>query len=144
MSVVLIFGSTLLAQEPEGIHQHTAPPADARFEIVQSELAAKWTFRLDRFTGHVAKLIAVNPDAKEGETVTPNGSVGWEDTPVIGIGLVEKPTRAHFQIFTSGIAAIHTYLIDTDTGKTWVLVSDKAKRDDGTEFEVNKWQPFVK
>jgi hypothetical protein len=49
-SVVLIFGSTLLAQEalsPTEIHQHTTPPPNARFEIVQSQIAARWTFRLD-------------------------------------------------------------------------------------------------
>lgn len=140
--VMLIFGTILLAQEPTDIHQHTTPPPNARFEIVQSELTAKWTFRLDRFTGHVAQLVAVNTDAKEGESVRPNGSVTWEDMSVIGIGLAEKPTRAHFQIFTSGIAAIHTFLIDTDTGKTWVLVKGQMKRDDGTECEVNLWQPF--
>lgn len=140
--VVLIFGSTLFPQEPTDNHQHTTPPPNARFEIVQSELTAKWTFRLDRFTGHVCQLVSINSDAKEGETVTPAGNVTWQDMPVIGIGLLEKPTRAHFQVFTSGIAAIHTYLIDTDTGKTWVLVKDQKKRDDGTEYEVNLWQPF--
>ena len=45
---LLVFGSHLQAQEPSDIHQHTVAPSNARFEIVQSELAAKWTFRLDR------------------------------------------------------------------------------------------------
>ncbi len=141
--VVLMFGGTLLAQEPSNIHQHTTPPPNARFEIIQSELTAMWTFRLDRFTGHICQLVAIDTGAKEGESVRPNGNVTWEDMPVVGIGRVENPTRAHFQIFTSGLAAIHTYLIDTDTGKMWVLVKGQRKRDDGTKYEVNLWQPFA-
>ena len=131
-SIVVIFGSGLLAQEPTDIHQQTTPPPNARFEIVQSELAAKWTFRLDRFKGRVAQLVRTKDDDN-----------AWEDMEVIGLGPVQNPTRARFQLFTSGIAARHTFMIDTDTGKTWVLVSSKRKRDDGTEEEVSGWQPFV-
>ena len=48
-----------------------------------------------------------------------------------------------FQLFTSGVAARYTFLIDTETGKTWVLVTGKKKQPDGTEYEVNSWQPFA-
>ncbi len=51
--------------------------------------------------------------------------------------------RAHFQVFTSGLAAKHTFMIDTDTGKTWSLATRKGQNDNGTEYEVNLWQPFV-
>jgi hypothetical protein len=65
----------------------------------------------------------------------------WEGMEVIGLTAVQNPTRAHFQLFTSGIAARYTFLIDTDTGKTWVIVSAKRKRHDGTEYEPSVWQP---
>ena len=132
--VVLMFGGTLLAQENAEIHQHTTPPVDARFEIVQSELAAKWTFRLDRFTGRVAQL---SVDAADDSVVS------WWDTPVVGLPQLENPTRARFQLFTSGIAAKHTFLIDTDTGKTWLMVNEHAKRANGTEYEHIAWVPFT-
>ena len=54
--------------QPNNIHQATIPAADARFEVLQSELAARWTFRLDRFTGRVAQLVK---DKNDGHT--------WED-----------------------------------------------------------------
>jgi hypothetical protein len=54
------------------------------------------------------------------------------------------PTRARFQIFTSGIAARHTFMMDTDTGESWVLVSGKRKDANGSEQEVSLWQPFEK
>jgi len=128
----LIPSSALIAQQTSDIHQQTSTPSNARFEIVQSELAAKWTFRLDRFTGHVSQLVKV----KEGENA-------WEDMQVMGLSRIPAPARARFQIFTSGLAARHTYLIDTDTGKTWVLVSSKGSNPDGSEYESSAWQPFA-
>ncbi|MGC9997224.1 MAG: hypothetical protein ABSE79_18055 [Terriglobia bacterium] len=132
--VVLIFGGTLLAQEIPEPHDRTSAPPNARFEIVQSQIAARWTFRLDRFTGRVAQL---SVDAADDSVVS------WWDTPVVGLPQLENPTRARFQLFTSGIAAKHTFLIDTDTGKTWLMVNEHAKRANGTEYEHIAWVPFT-
>lgn len=132
LSLVLIPAASLRAQQTSDIHQQTTTPSNARFEIVQSELAAKWTFRLDRFTGHVSQL-----------TRTKGGDNAWDEMQVIGIPHVPSPVRARFQIFTSGIAARHTFLIDTDTGNTWVLTTTTRKSDDGSEYEVNLWEPFA-
>jgi hypothetical protein len=132
VSLLLVFGVNLHAQQTSDIHQQTVAPSNARFEIVQSELAAKWTFRLDRFTGRVAQL-----------THNTNDENIWEEMSVIGIPFIASPTRARFQIFTSGLAARHTFLIDTDTGKTWVIVTSKVKNVDGTEYEVSLWQTFA-
>lgn len=38
-------------QQTTDFHQHTASPAGARFEVIQSELAGKWTFRLSATVG---------------------------------------------------------------------------------------------
>jgi hypothetical protein len=123
----------VLAQEnPNDIHQTTAPPPGARFEIIQSEVAAKWTFRLDRFTGEVSQLVK-----------TKAGDFAWEDTEVIGRNVGAQANRVRFQLFTSGIAARYTFLIDTDTGKTWQLTTSKEKLPDGTEQETNTWEPFA-
>jgi len=62
---------------------------------------------------------------------------------VVEISHGASPMRAHFQVFTSGLAAKHTFMIDTDTGKTWSLATRKGQNDNGTEYEVNLWQPFV-
>lgn len=123
---------TTLAQA-SGLHQQTTPPLNAQFEVVQSQLAAKWTFRLDRFTGHVAQLVK-----------TLDGENTWEEMLVPGLPIITAPARPSFQIFTSGLAARHTFLIDTDTGQTWVIVSVTQKRPDGTEYEVSAWEAFAK
>jgi len=126
---VLILCASGSAQEPADIHQHTTPPADARFEVMQSELTAKWTFRLDRFSGHIDQLVK-----------TSDGSV-WQAMTIMGLPPVTA-TRARFQLFTSGLAAKFTFLIDTTTGQTWELASGKTKLPDGTESESLAWQPI--
>jgi len=135
-SLLLMVGTLstpLLAQQmPSDVHQQTTPPSNARFEVLESELAAKWTFRLDRFTGHVAQLVKTKDDDN-----------AWEDMQVVGLPTLSAPNRARFQLFTSGLAARFTFLIDTDTGQSWVVVSGKAKHADGTEYDVNRWVPFA-
>lgn len=113
-------------------HQMTSPPSSARFEMVQSPLAAKWTFRLDRYSGRVWQLVRTN-----------DNNNAWEEIPVLGLPKTPATARPHFQIFTSGLAARHTFLIDNDTGKTWVVGAGKRKSEDGSEYEVNVWQPLA-
>lgn len=109
--------------EPTPIHSSTAGPAGARYEIVQSTLAVRWTFRLDRFTGSVAQLVQSS-----------QGDLRWDRMLVIDLSPIQAPGKPRFQIFLSGIAARNTYLLDTDTGRTWQLV--KAKD------ETMVWEPF--
>jgi len=56
---------------------------------------------------------------------------------------VQTPSRPRFQLFTSGLAARHTFLLDGDTGKTWLLVTEKRKDKEGNDVETNAWQPFA-
>jgi len=117
---------------PPPPHQQTSPPSTARFEILQSSLAAKWTFRLDRYSGRVWQLVKTSDDDNT-----------WEEMPVIGLPKAPNSAKPHFQLFTSGLAARHTFLINTDTGKTWVVVTSKRKDKDGVEYEINIWDSFA-
>ena len=113
-------------------HQSTTALPNSRFEIVQSTLAAKWTFRVDKFTGRVWQLVKTQDDDNT-----------WEEMQVLEKPTVQTPNRSRFQLFTSAIAARHTFFIDSDTGKTWLVVNGKRKDKDGTEIEYNLWQPFA-
>ncbi len=99
---------------------------------MQSTLAARLTFRLDRFTGRVWEFVKTKDDDN-----------AWQETLVIERPQVAAPKRARFQIFTSGLAVRHTFLLDTDTGKSWVLVIGKTKESDGSETEYRAWQVFA-
>jgi hypothetical protein len=125
--------STAIGQEsPQPIHNQTTLPTNARFEIVQSSLVARLTFRLDRYTGRVWQLVKTQDDEN-----------AWEETPIRDFPSEKPSTRPRYQLFTSGIAARLTFLLDTDTGKTWVVIATKAKRADGTEYDQNVWKPFT-
>ena len=129
----LVLGLSAQAQDyPAPSPQYTSPVPSSRFEVMQSPLAAKWTFRLDKYAGRVWQLVRTKDDESS-----------WEEMPVYDSLKVQAPTRPRFQLFTSGLAARHTFLIDTDSGKTWVLVTGKRKNKNGSEYEVTGWQPFA-
>lgn len=117
---------------PSPPHQYTSPPSSARFEILQSSLAAIWTFRIDRYSGRIWQLVTMNDDDNT-----------WEEVPVIGLSKGKPATKPRFQLFTSSLAARHNFLIDNNTGKTWLFVTRKQKNEDGTEYESNSWEPFA-
>jgi hypothetical protein len=94
----------------------TTQPTNARFQIVQSEITAKGTFKLDRFTGRVWQLLS-----------TPNGHV-WSAMNVQGVKGTDS-TVARFQLFSSGLAYRFTYLLDTINGMCWELVSAEDSND---------------
>jgi len=116
--------------EVSNIHQSTAASPDSRFEIVQSQLAARWTFRLDRYTGEVMQLLL---NSQKENT--------WVKVPVQGVPKIKAANRPRFQIFTSGLAARHSFLLDTSTGKTWTLIFDSIPTKDG-ETEAIVFKPF--
>jgi hypothetical protein len=112
------------------IHQMTTTPANARFEIVHSPLAAKWTFRLNRYTGHVSQLVK-----------TVSGGSAWETMTVIDPVKVDGASGPRFILFTSGLAAKFTFLIDSQSGRTWELTSLPKDSAGSTDPGVY-WQPF--
>lgn len=130
--IVAIFVLTCVSWAGRGqestVHNQTTPPPNARFEIVQAYTAAKWTFRLDRFTGQVWQLVR-----------THTGGNVWEIRRVVGPPKTPTDAHPHFQIFLSGLAAKHSFLIDTDSGRTWTLTT--LTDDAGKEVE-NVWKPF--
>ena len=122
--------SAQLPQMPQfGPHHETASAEGARYEIIQAQTAAKWTFRLDRFTGQVWILVS-NSD----------GTYAWQVTKVIDPPDAKSSTKPRFQLFLSGIAAKFSFLIDMDGGKTWFLFT--ATDNAGKEVDYN-WKPFA-
>ena len=124
--LALTFSSlpSLAAAQTPYAHQSTTQPAEGRYEIVQSPIAAKWTFRLDRYRGHVAQLAEAE-----------DGALTWQVMFGVDLPEVHSAQTARFSIFASGIAARFTFLIDSHTGQTWVLNSFSD--------DVAGWSPFV-
>ena len=67
----------------------------------------------------------------------------WENMYIegwIGCGSVVKDEyiKPKFQLFSSSLAAKHTFLMNTDNGNTWILVS-KTKTDGNNTYS---WEYF--
>ena len=121
LALALAAGSPSLALAQDMGQVSTGTGASERFQIIQSPLAAKWTFRLDRYCGRIAQLV-----------VDKNDEYHWEDMPVSPRPSCGKEARSHFQIFSSGLSAKFTFMSDTSTGTTWQLVHDIS--------DTNMWQ----
>ncbi len=134
-------------------HQFSSAPDTSRLEIVQSDMGARYTFRIDKYTGEVYQLVK-----------TYNDDLAWEAIGVEGVHLdiilyvaseiaSELPTeqaakpnseqipgsalnlayekvskiisdQVNFQLFISGSGMRYTFLLHIHTGKTWQLAQD--------------------
>ena len=111
--------------QPPAPHVMTTPAADARYEILQSSLSDRWTFRLDRYCGRISRLVE-----------TPEKNHTWEEMDVKALPNCNISPRPHFQIFLSSLAARFTFLIDTESGETWKLLTST----DEAGEEVLSWE----
>lgn len=129
MGILTSFSPLLLAQDeftPANVK--TSAPATSRYEIVQSPLAVKWTFRLDKYCGQISQLVKTKDD-----------DVAWESMIVVGLPKCPTDSRVRFQLFSSGLAARHTYMLNLETGQSWVLSTVKDKK----QGDVMGWLPFA-
>lgn len=86
-----------------------------RYQIVQSSLAARGTYKLDTYEGKVYQLVL---DGNNNET--------WQLLKRIGNYSNDNQINGqqNYQIFLSTLAMKFTYLINVNTGATWQLVQD--------------------
>jgi len=100
-----------------------SPYTGPRFEILQSTIAAKGTYRLDRHTGEVSQMQARGNKTEVWHQLRRIPSlVQGEDSTIAG--------RPNYHLFLSTIAMRFTYLINTNTGATWELVEDTQTGED--------------
>ncbi|MCJ7446971.1 MAG: hypothetical protein MUO72_04710 [Bacteroidales bacterium] len=91
-------------------NQFSSAPDTARYEIIQSELGARITLKIDKYDGQVYLLV------ESGKKLS------WQ------LMAVEKhtqnkatPGKVNYQIFTSGLGVRFTFLLNVNTGATWQL-----------------------
>jgi len=112
IAFLLILPHSLTGQDLQPFErQASTPPSDARFEIFQSGPAAKSTFKLDRVTGSVERLVSAQ-----------SGNLVWEKMRVLPHPKAVNLAKPHFQIFTSSPPSQSTFLLDTESGATWRIV----------------------
>lgn len=121
-SMAALTSHSIASGQSEQSPQSTTLPEAARYEVVQSGLVARWTFRLDRYCGNVAQLVTAQ-----------SGAFTWEDMLIEGLPQCAASPRARYQIFTSGLLVRVTVLLDTSNGRAWYLAQDG---------DLPFWTPF--
>jgi hypothetical protein len=98
--------------------------AGGRWELFTSVISARTTFKVDKFTGDVFVLLRKDKTSS------------WElierDESTKDI---QKQDLINYQMFSSDQGLRYTFLINTNSGLTWRLASDK---DDVWYFETVK------
>lgn len=108
---------------PVGSHEDaTTLPADARFEVLQPRSKPMWTFRLDRVTGNIDRLVPAK-----------SGDWGWQKMRVLPHPKAVNTIKLHFQIVALDSPAQLVLLVDNESGATWQLVANG---------ENGVWQPI--
>lgn len=117
ISLLVYLSSPCWTQEVKH-HQFSNAPETSRFQIVQSEIGARLTFNIDKYTGKVFLLV----EGIEGLT--------WQ---LINAEKQEfdqtNPNQVNYQIFTSGLGVRLTFLINVNSGITWQLTEDTITGD---------------
>src|SRR5947209_6038711 len=99
----------------QGLEKHQAvmtTQAGGRYEIVQSEIRRSNTFKLDKHTGKVYVFVATKDDW-----------FSWQEVPKESATLdTIIPDKINYQLFMGGILAKDCFLLNINTGATWILV----------------------
>jgi len=109
----IVLTSSVFGQQG-GSNQRTSL-CGGRWEFFMSEIAAKVSFKIDKFTGDVFQLVQRT-----------NGTLTWELIIKENNSKdIKKQDSINYQLFSSGLGIRHTYLLNTNTGVTWQLVESK-------------------
>lgn len=100
--------------------------SDARFEIIQSPVARKFTVKIDKQTGETWQMV-----------VDSNNKLCWEKL-YKGAALeldTKNEGKNNYIIFMGGFATKDMFLMNVNTGACWQLVND-------TSDNSNLWSPM--
>jgi len=111
---VLFLSVQIFAQDKQAVYTQMN---NARFEVIQSPIARRYTFFLDKVEGKVYQLVQ-----------TPTGGDSWQEMTVYPKDN-QTYTEPTYQIFIGGFVAGDMFLINTKTGRTWVLVKKNGDED---------------
>jgi len=123
-SLCVVAAAKAAAQSEFAQHERSEVPPESRYQLVQSTLVARSTFRVDKVLGHVDQIVM-----REDSTLT------WQRIPrrQHPDGDPQVAGRVNYQLFMSGLVNRDTYLMNINNGSTWQLVLTKQ--------ETLVWQP---
>lgn len=122
MKFYLFFAFALLCSISNGqtIQHQSTTGNSGRFEIVQSTLANRFLFKIDKFTGKTFQIVESRDSA-----------IVWENVVIKKHFLsdIRNEGKPNYQIFLSGFMVKLTLLMNINTGATWQLTQDDITDD---------------
>lgn len=109
---------SLYAFSQTGRQSVTTSQTGGRYEIVQSEIMRSLTFKLDKYTGEVYKLVKVDEEEFD-----------WKSIRIYDHEKVDpdcyRNEEITYQLFMGSKMAEDCFLLNIETGDTWQLMHDK-------------------
>ena len=121
----LLCSINVYSQETENYQAVKTSQTGGRYEIVQSEITRRHTFKIDKYTGTVLQFVKTSEDVSTWQLV-PKTPAKF-DTVI--------PDQINYQVFLGGIAIRDCFLLNINTGATWILVKDSAENLSFENFE---------
>jgi len=97
-------------------HDRSSSTEGARYEVVQANYAARFTFLADRFGGSV--FLLVEKADSSGFRWQPIPDPTHQPQEQVNLG------RVNYQLFVSGLSARNIFLVNVNDGYTWSLFMD--------------------
>lgn len=117
--IALLVPLVATAQTPaSNAHQRSLVPATARFEVIQSQIFARSTYRLDKYTGQAWEA-----------TMRSDSTLAWQAITMEAhpAGDPRREGEVNYQLFLSGIANRFTFLLNVNNGATWQLIQTREQ-----------------
>ncbi len=114
--ILFILATMNMVGQSSTNHQFSSVPDTSRFEIVQSEQGARYTFKLDKYTGRTYQAVGAE-----------NGDLVWQEIEWnYSFTEDENPDIVNFQLMLSGLGARYTFMINVNNGLCWQLFNDPS------------------
>lgn len=122
---ILIFGSHSMHSQGIDISNNydkkynsvSSSLSGGKYELVQSDMVARLTFKIDKHNGRVWQIIEES-----------DGSYSWDMIErEESANDVKIDNKINYQFFMSGLAVKFSYLINVNTGIVWQILERKDK-----------------
>ncbi len=120
--VICFFILTMSTYGQQNGTNQTTSLIGGRWEFFMSDVAVRYTFKIDKFTGEVFQYVKRSDDTYTWQIVEKYRNVND----------IVKDNVINYQLFSSGQGIRFTFLLNTNTGLTWKLVTTA---DGGLVFE---------
>ncbi len=114
-----VISASAIAQERATV---STSQTGGRYEIIQSPIARKYTLKLDKYSGNVWQYVN-GLDGKPTWQSIPRAMNVFGTLVPYSITDEDLPNEVRYQIFMSGTMLRDLFLLNIETGQTWVLTN---------------------